>query len=186
MKNGKDYLDIPLECYHNGDFEIMTYGQVLEIIGTINFLWLCHKDSYYWYVNGFKGRSYICKKTGKKALQLGFLIHTNNGDPYTLLQAQKDLNNGREIDDSNLFIAWVARFNRIFKEGKEELLPRKYWVLSYLVVPTGYKNVTVPAYKLNPDFETLVIVGVDRDSPYTNPDVPWEKLSSEFTLKREC
>jgi hypothetical protein len=181
MKDRKEYLNIPLECYRNGDFEIITFEEVLEIITTINFLWLCFKDVYFWCIDGFKGRTYICKKAGQKALKIGFLIHTQQGDPYTLLQAQKDLNNGKEIDDPNLFITWASRFNRIFKKGKEELLPRKYWPLCYLVVPIGSENITIPAYKLNPDYETLVIVGVDRDSAYTNPDVPWEQLSSEFT-----
>jgi len=184
MKN-KDHLDIPLECYHNGSFDIMTFQEVLKIIATINFLWLCVKDKYYWHVESFIGESHVCKPAGKKGLMLSFLIHTNNG-PYTLYQAQKDLNNGKEIDDPNLFVTWAARFNCIFKKKKQEVLPRRFWPFYHLVVPSGYKGITVPAYTLNPDYETLVLVDVDRDSSYSNSDVPWELLSSNFTLKRNA
>ena len=185
MKKKEDHLEIPLECYENGSFELMTVEDVSGIIETINFLWLCMRDIYYWNIAGFVGGSCICKKTGKKGMKFGFLIHTNNGDPYTLLQAQKDLNKGEEIDDPNLCASWAAKFNVLFKEGKKELLPRQYWPFHHLEVPSGCHDITVGAYKLNPEYRTMVIVGVDRDSAYTNSEVPWEILSSKFTSKRQ-
>ena len=109
---------------------------------------------------------------------MGFLIHTTT-EPYSILQAEKETNGKKPFKDPNIFITRRARFNRIFHQGKNLLLPREFWPFRYVDLPIGTNGITCPGYKLNPDVDIFVIAGVDRDSTYTNADIPWDYLTSK-------
>lgn len=192
----EEALKIPLRCSLNGYLKLLTVGEIKNQLKVCDLYWICFRDIYGWNTHGYRGESCICKKTGRKAMNVGFKIHTSP-DPYTLEQAQDDFNGGNIIDDYNVFNAWAAKFNSIFKGEEEEiqtkgkkkkrkkdLLPRDYWPFYYLEVPAGLRA-TWPAYKLNPDLNIIVIIGVAPNNPYSNSDIPRELLSTEFTLKRK-
>jgi hypothetical protein len=196
MKNRNPNLDIPLETYINGDFELLTVKEAIERIKKSHIRWVCPKDYYGWKINSYQGQSCVCKKTGLKSMLFGLNIHTSLG-PFTLQQSEKLFkNNGETFEDPTIFNAWAARFNMIFKGDKEEiktngkkknkrtlLLPREFWPFYYLEVPDKDCLSSWPAYALNPNLDIFVILDVDRDSSYRTDDVPWHLLI-EAALER--
>ena len=133
---------------------------------------------YIWNVEGYKGRNpKVFKVAGKPSLKFGFLIHTNEGQPFTLLNAENQLNGKKELD-SQLFITRAARFNLIFKKGViGKPLPKRLWPIFYLevLIDEGWLS-TMSAYKMQPDRNWFVVAGVDRDSPYKHLPIQWSLL----------
>ena len=178
MKRNIAYSDIPLECYKNGAFDIYSFEQAHRELWNSHYGWIVPSDTYVWNIEGYRGRNpKVFKAMGKPSLKFGFLIHTNSGQPFTLLNAETQLNGKKEFD-SQLFVVRAARFNLIFKKdfiGK--LLPKRLWPFFYLEVLVDEDGLTtMPAYKMQPGRNCFVVAGVDRDSPYKHLPIPWSLL----------
>jgi hypothetical protein len=181
MKTINNNPNLLLECYFNGSFELLTPEEAKQRLRETDLYWFCPRDEYGSLISGHRFRErHLCKKVGFKALRLSLFIHTADV-PYSMLQAEKDINNKKHFNNPNVFHSWKMKFNRIFRIGKRLRIPKKLLPFEYLEVPVpNTRFVTCPAYKLNPAVNTLVVVGPDQDSNFTNNDIPWDFIISQM------
>ena len=175
MKNKNSNLTIPIEVYPNGDLDIVSAKRARQLVLESDLIWACPIDIIYLRIQDDLKGFPVYKKAGKKAMLTALNILTTD-IPYLMLDAEKDINGGKMFEHKNSFVSLVSRFHRVFNTS--ELFSSDNLPLTYLDIPTGISGrILCPAYQRNPKLRnTLVIMGVDCESSFTNSDIPWDYL----------
>jgi len=180
MKTQVNHLDIPLECYKNGELDIFSLENAAEELPRANYGWIVPSNLYIWNVDGIIGCNRIYPLAGEKGLLLALYVHTNLQQPFSVRDAETLIHTRKDELKDNTFTTWVSRFNSIFKEPLiGDGLPRDLWPFHHVKIPSGIGNIMWPAYQMCPARTSFVVVGVDVDSRYKTIPVQWSLLLSK-------
>jgi len=175
MKNEEEQLKIPLECYVSGKLEILSMKETIDELLRANHGIVAPLNACKWDINGQRGYNKdIFNVAGEKPITLGLFIYIFHGQPFSIDEAESIINGKKELDQGN-FIAWAARFNKIFRKGHfGQSLSKRNWPFYYLKIVNG--SCLRPAYQMRDDFSSFVIMGIDKNivEPTIIPD--WSLL----------
>ena len=177
----QDHLKIPLECYNNGELILPSMGEAIDMLFKAHHGIIVPLNLYAWNVNGFQGyNDDWFDVSGEKPIQLGIFTHVYHGQPITIDIAEAMINCCKELTQE-LFIAWAAKFNYVFrKEVTGEPLAKKDWPLRFTKVQADDCSVMRPAYQMRKDRTSFVIMGIDRDQLELLQIPNWSFLWREF------
>ena len=183
MKNEEEQLKTPLECYKNGELVLLTMQEAIDELLRANYGFVGPLATCTWNVGGCRGyNKRVFKVAGAKPMALGIYLYSCHGQPVTVDEAEAIINRKKELAQ-DLFIAWIARFNKIFRKGYEgQPLPKKLWPFQFVKVASG--KLLRPAYQMRDDHSCFVVMGVDRDNvdPAVVPNwsLLWRKLMENW------
>lgn len=184
MKNLERQLELPLECYANSELTIRPMGEAIDALGSANHGIVAPLDECTWNVHGYRGCNSIFPIAGEKPTALGLYLHIYHRQPFTIDDAETLINQGTELGHG-LFIAWAARFNKVYRDppsGKP--LPKELWPFLYVKVPfNGNAHLMRPAYRIRKGRTSFVVMGVDRDQVEVTVIPDWSFFWREFLRK---
>jgi hypothetical protein len=184
MKNEKEQLDLPVECYRIGELVIPTMEEAVKELLETNHGFIVPLNTCTWNVEGYRGyNKNVYKIAGEKPTSLGINIFSSHGQPFTIDHAETQINNRNELTQEN-FISWAARFNKVFRQDYEgKPLPKHLWPFYHVKVGDGlYMR---PAYQMRDDYTSFVIMGLDKDSVEDSVIPNWSLLWRKFLEKWE-
>jgi hypothetical protein len=184
MKTEREQLTLPLECYDSGELQIFTMREAVDRLLAVNYGFLAPGNKITWCVNGHKGWNNVYKIAGEKPTCLGLNTYACHGQPYTIDDAEAQINGHRELG-KELFVAWAARFNLAFRENPQgQALPKDVWPFRYVKVFSNRNGSLMrPAYQMGDHRSSFVIAGVDRDQVDASVVPNWALLWREFLRK---
>jgi len=166
MVETQDQGNVPLKCYHNGRGQVLSLEEACTLFWEVHYAWLLKLDWYRFEVDGYKGACYLYTKVEDAGRLFARHLHTRGTryltlDDWELIQAKPDPLR------LNTFQATARRFIKIFDDLPKSARPFRY---SKVDGPGGLMQ---PAYRMNPDREWLVVVGVGPKSKVPDEDVDW-------------
>ncbi len=177
MKTAINQFDLPLECYDNGNLDILPFGKADEKLAESNYGFIAPLDTYIWNINDIRGQNNIFQIAGDNGLMLGLHTHTNCHQPFTIDDAERLINHGKEIEHGT-FISWASRFNCIFRKPLiGQALPSNLWPFYYKKVANGTLRA---AYQMHSNRKSFVVLGIDQNYPDKAVHVQWPLLLSKF------
>lgn len=181
MKSLDKQRELPLECYRNGELVVCTMTKAIDKLCIANHGIVAPLNECTWDVDGYRGSNNVFCVAGEKPTALGLYVHIYHGQPFTIDQAEQLINGKKELGQG-LFVAWAARFNRVFRSHHTGAsLPKELWPFVYVKVPfNGNGTLMRPAYQMRNGHTSFVVMGIDRDS-VDPPVVPhWSSFWKEF------
>jgi len=150
-----------LDCHYNGQRRTLAMEEAYRLFWACDYAWLLPLDWYRWDVGGRVGADYVFKAVFPSARMFGLLMHTRGTRTLTIAAldklAEKNLRN-------ETFNARAARFNKLFRDLPPELRPFSHYEEQLI------NGKTMPAYRMNPERNWLVVVGAGDGS---NEAVDW-------------
>lgn len=169
MRDSRRQEQVPLECYLNGDFELLPFERARELVWTFDFAWVLRLG---WRRYGWAGHADagdtrpLAEASGE---QFGFALLTQVA-PLTLAQFEKRIGAADAIG-VDVFQARAARFNRLIAEALRKTAPLyEWWPM------IGLYGRPEPAYRVVSNRTTIVVAGVDSDGGADDALVPWHLL----------
>jgi hypothetical protein len=179
-----DLLNTPLECYKTGTLGIFPIEDAAKELSQANYGMVIHWDRYFWSIGGIVGESNMYQHAGEKGLLLGFYVHTNLQQPFTLHDAEVLIKTREKILEQDLFITWASRFNSIFEHpifGKK--LPRDLRPFYHLKIADRHNRTLMPAYQMHPGRSSFVIFRPDIDNSQKTVPREWSLVLYKLYLK---
>jgi hypothetical protein len=146
--------NVRLECFHNGRREMLPLEEALRLFWEVDFAWLLVTDFYRFRVGGRAGQGYMYRAV-HRAPRVMVLHLMRRGGRALSLHDLNTLDKRSEFIGSEAFYARMARFNTsLFGDD----MPAKFRPFEFTdALEDGSRP--VPAYRLNPDRNVLLVVG---------------------------
>ena len=166
MVETQEQENVPLKCYHNGHGKVLPLKEAHALFWDVHYGWLLKLDWYRFEVDGYAGACYLYTKVEDCGRLFARYLHTRGtlcltfGD-WAYIQAKPD------PLSLNAFQATARRFIKTFDGLPKATRPFRY------VKAHGAKGLMEPAYRMRPDREWLVVVGVAPKSEVPDEDVDW-------------
>lgn len=178
-----------LKCFVNGQCQTLSIEQAHRKLWQANYGWLAPVNWYRWHIEGYQGSEYLLQKVTPQPVWFALNVHlsqcliTIDDCEHMLNEINMRRNefNGKKVDtielDENNFVAWAARFHKLFKckDGKENL-PKEFWPLHFEPVFIGPYRQRRPAYRIRRGKSYVVIDGVHPDFDQTDSIIAWNQF----------
>jgi len=161
-EDADSHEEVKLLCVVNGKEQVLSLPEAIDRAREAGFVWVIPTD----YIRMSRGddekTGHVATLAGKPARRFLFVLLQRASGILKINDAcLRDAHD--EQPKSNLFQSWAYKAARVF------LGERPYEYTTILDPSHG----EVPAYRLKPGFEYLVVVGVDGGSGVDRPPVDW-------------
>ena len=178
-----------LKCFVNGKCETLSIEDAHRQLWRANYGWLRPLNWYRWSVEGYRSSEYLLRKTTPQPIWFSLNVHLRQ-EPLSIddcermvneISQERALYTGQkrkqtELDGNN-FVAWVARFHKVFySTDKSKSLPKELWPLYFEPAFIGQHRRQRPAYRIRPGMIYMVIDGIHPDFDDTIVPLEWNRF----------
>lgn len=167
MQIANEMQAMPVECFHNGRRATLSLEEACQLFWQVEFAWLLPLDWYRYNLGGRQRKGSLYKDVSRSARVLAYYL-MRRGHRGLTLEDIRILDKRSEFIGREAFHARMARLNT----GLFDDLPSEVRPFDHTEVFHGNLE-PIPAYRLKPDREVLLVVEAAPNSDIVSDEIDW-------------